>query len=1201
MSKRYTMKFQPINNCKQIDISKHALIEASAGTGKTYTIENLVVRLIEEKDIDIENILLLTFTEKATGELKKRIRENIAKELRKKDKEKKRQKKLRESLLAFDTASIYTIHGFCQSVLNDFSFETGQSFDLEVTYDEPLYEKLLYEQMRKSWHKEFGDDLPELLEISDFPSFNAIQDRSAWIDKVIKISMSYHQCMGDCIKPEIPDDIDLPGIDRRIKSKLSNILEEVGHIDKNQLENSDFYCAYNKLNFRENSKQSRLKNIILPLLQFLCDFKKSNNFSKSDLCDFTNAIKSKSSYKERGIYCLIPEKWKNPGPNLEETCPNLEKIVSYLELIIRDLETTSHIMTIKSITKLKKDVEKYKRQNRLISFDDMLILTAEAISNKNNKLYLQKLQTKYKYAIIDEFQDTDTIQWKIFKELFINGDDKKLFLIGDPKQAIYSFRGADVFAYLDAKKEFNNLAKNGRAVLYSLNINHRSGPNLITAFNHIFKQNNWFENSNPESDYEKINYHDVSPSNTIYDIPRNNVTRAPMTVVTINNVEKIPIAVSQFAEFISFEIDNLVKNELIIEKEINRSLDFGDLCILVRKKSEVPIIEKKLDDLNIPHAYYKKPGLYQSEEAIELLYLFRFIERPNNISALKKALLTSFFNIPIEKIDSYSDIDYDHPIRVLGSKWYETALKKKWSQLFQSIIEDSGFIVRELNKSNSERKLGNYRHIMQNLEILAYEQNLDFPSVINCLDSLRLQIVEIETESDLHRIESGKAKVKIMTIHSSKGLEFPIVFLLGGFTEYKNQLFYKYHEKGSVVYDLTKDKISNEKHNNEEDSENRRLYYVAFTRAKYRVYFPAYKPLKRMQHTGPVSNFIYDSIQYLKDNWKENDRDKCVQFVDVLNRESIIKKEKHNISKKEIIKIPDQLFPPESFNFYDRVVRTESFTSIIKKKSLYENRESLLSQNTTYQERDKDLDDDEAENMFNKTESISTSDTPEFPRGSHVGNMFHEILEKIDFTKIANARLKDKGYSFLLDDDDTVNLMTDRLRFNRIENEHMATVAKIIWNTLVTPIIDNNIPLAAIDDSNRIHELEFYYPACNTSDLLLPNGITLKNGFYTGFIDLVLSYNERYFIVDWKSNYISDGYDKQSMEKSMLESNYHFQCILYTKALLIWLKQYLGDNFNYKKNFGGVYFLFLRGIGSDHGNGIYYFSPEIENKGAVTF
>ncbi|MGR3319261.1 MAG: UvrD-helicase domain-containing protein, partial [Candidatus Anammoxibacter sp.] len=499
---------------------------------------------------------------------------------------------------------------------------------------------------------------------------------------------------------------------------------------------------------------------------------------------------------------------------------------------IADITNARHMLSIATIKQLGNDVAQYKRKNGLISFDDMLTHVALAIDSSNNNPSLERLRTRYKYALVDEFQDTDVIQWKIFRTIFLYGKDQRLYLIGDPKQAIYSFRGADVFTYLEARKELKALADNGKAMLYSLETNYRSCPGLIHSFNYLFKQDEWFgeegEGSiNNESGNEKIRYRQTSFPPDATNALCNERGRVPFTVVNITGncdeatktkLEKSTrLAKKRMAEFTAHEINYLVNTETIKDnikdKNGERALDYCDICILVRKKSEVAVIEKALDDLQIPHTYYKKPGLYQSDEALELAYLFRAIEEPNNNSALKKALLTPFFNVKIEDLHNYADVAPSHIIKRLMSKWHEYVIGRRWSCLFQSIIKDTGILVRirEQEEYNADRKLTNYTHVLQNLEDIAVRQNMDFADIINTLENYRLQKAEIEKETDLHKTESDKSNVKIMTIHSSKGLQFPILFLICGFGKPGNDKFFKYHKNNITFYDIAKSNDSKER------------------------------------------------------------------------------------------------------------------------------------------------------------------------------------------------------------------------------------------------------------------------------------------------------------------------------------------------------------------------------------------------------
>ncbi|MGR3319260.1 MAG: PD-(D/E)XK nuclease family protein [Candidatus Anammoxibacter sp.] len=368
------------------------------------------------------------------------------------------------------------------------------------------------------------------------------------------------------------------------------------------------------------------------------------------------------------------------------------------------------------------------------------------------------------------------------------------------------------------------------------------------------------------------------------------------------------------------------------------------------------------------------------------------------------------------------------------------------------------------------------------------------------------------------------------------------------------------------------------------------------TRTESRVYLPEYRPAKKS--SAPITGFIYQSIQKMKNEWNDENRKDSFSIIDIeINRNAELEVNMAEPEKNNVILDPP--FPPSDFNFHERMIKIESYSSLSYKSSSKINENRSVSPILSYPGMEKEKGDDELEQETEHTKIDNKNATSELPRGRHMGNMFHEILENIDFLKVADAKHKGATFDYLLEDNETACLILERLKYNHIGNEHSEAVAEIIWNTLVTTVIDvdNDFGLSNLTKDNRIHELEFYFPATNHGKLLLPENIQFKDGFYIGFIDMVFRYKDRYFIVDWKSNYIANGYSEENMQRCMDESNYHLQSRIYTTALELWLKQRLGDRFDYKKNIGGAFYIFLRGIGSGDRDGVYYCSPEkLENK-----
>jgi len=227
-------------------------------------------------------------------------------------------------------------------------------------------------------------------------------------------------------------------------------------------------------------------------------------------------------------------------------------------------------------------------------------------------------------------------------------------------------------------------------------------------------------------------------------------------------------------------------------------------------------LEPELVNRNIPYTFYKKPGLFLSDEALYLSLVLHAVFDPGSISDVKKALLTPFFKYEPEDLYDYGNQPVSHPLNQLFLKWNDQARSRKWGLLFQSLMEESGLIFREARSHDWDRKSTNYRQIFEHLETVAYAKKLDFRGLCSLLDSYRKQTVGADDDADIHQIETEDRKVQIMTMHVSKGLQFPVVFIAGC-------------SQGNIPYI---------RENDEADvDEERRLLYVAMTRARERLFF----------------------------------------------------------------------------------------------------------------------------------------------------------------------------------------------------------------------------------------------------------------------------------------------------------------------------------------------------------------------------
>ena len=437
------------------------LIEAGAGTGKTYTITGLFLRLILEKRLSVKEILVVTYTVAATEELRDRIRRKIRDALEAcsagtspdsflrgliltlPDRE-EAAGLLRAALLDFDEAAISTIHGFCQRTLRESAFESGSLFDTDL---EPEQETGLIEEIVQDfWRRNFYDAPLEwiryaqglnlgptffldLLRRGRSPLDLKILPETAPVSfgAVAPFRQAYAelQAAWPAARAEVEQAFGEPGLHAAYRNHLS---ETLGLMDSFLAENGPAF----------------------PLPE------KFERFT-------TGGLKKKTR-----------QKMKPPDHPFFQRCDTLQQRATALRI-----ELERHLLFLQGeiFQTLRQELPLRKQRRNIQSFDDLLTRLRQSLEKAGGDELSQAVRNRYRAALIDEFQDTDPVQYAIFQHIFERGGSI-LFLIGDPKQAIYSFRGADLFAYLKAASRVDRR--------YTLEGNWRSEPGLVAAVNTVF-------------------------------------------------------------------------------------------------------------------------------------------------------------------------------------------------------------------------------------------------------------------------------------------------------------------------------------------------------------------------------------------------------------------------------------------------------------------------------------------------------------------------------------------------------------------------------------------------------------------------------------------------------------------------------------------------------------------------------------------
>lgn len=1111
-------------NINDLDLNKSGVIEASAGTGKTYTICTIVSKIIRAGYAEAGQIVVVTFTEKAAGELKQRIVKRLEDDLAESS-DSTETENLKNALAHTDEIHIGTIHGFCNGLLHEFSFENGTPFKLNSNTDPALRSRLLNLRIRRDWQKMYGDILPILLKTSGF-----IDDPDSFMDDVERLSDKLYAFV-DC-----------------------------GNRPKNDLLTNS-YKTIPEVRTAESLKSmlDDLKNSWNKIGKLAAAAKKECETATFISKGRKVALRSLKSVINAAEHCLDSESFDNADlGTLSELTDKNEKIFDYENIegtdvyafqteVKKFLEAHNEfavVLKVNSAVRLVKDFRAAKAESGIIDFDDMLILVYEALQNKVNgeNLFCRELQQKFRYALLDEFQDTDQVQWGIFKTIFLDktSPGNKIYLIGDPKQAIYSFRNADINTYNLAKREV--LASGG--LMYNLGKNYRSVKTLVNGFNKLFSTEFFGKDG-------KITYINVDSQSA--DEQKISIVPSKENALCCLVSEKKGGEFSKaMKNFVVKEIIRLEKNVKIKDKNGKRPLNFGDICILTRTNDDCRDVRNALTNAGIPADIYKETGIFRSEEALNVYCILDALMFAGDESRLKKALLTEFYTYSASELEGMSSEELWQKAKL--SSLQKIARRMEWSSFFAELFDCTEIFTNLLvadttaDKNVASRKITDYRHIAEVLQENAYREKLNLEGMQKHLDSLRFF-----SDMDFFRKSGEQPMVRIMTIHASKGLEFPVVFIMSCRMKENNKLplFQSYHSGGKLIINAMPEK-DNEAYDEEMTQEHNRLLYVAITRASCKLYLP----------------IDYDALEIPDNAQKINIDEIPTDFVSWEKGET------------EAEDLPEEFMniDPEEMKRYFRL---ESFSSLSAKGEHIEQLESAFTlDNDDLREEDEVAD-----------KAVAARGT--LPGGTTTGNMIHKIFELIDFEAAADAAgtRKNQIIASLTDGKtEESKIILDAIHFyypNLTPIQlgiYAEEAANIVYNALNTPLQTTDggcFYLHEISKSDRISEMNFYMSVPDKKDLQI-----------TGSLDLVFRYGGKYYFLDWKTNSL----ENYANTREYTDEHYAMQYKIYFQALQRFLSARLKGDFRYNRDFGGIFYIYVRGvIPGNSKQGVCFYKPDLIN------
>ncbi len=1129
-----TNKFE-INN---FDTTKNYVVEASAGTGKTYNIVGIVEKLIKEEHEDLDRILIVTYTEKAAGELKDRIRTKLS------------------SLpdVDVDNAPIYTIHSFCMNAIKEFGISAKIASSLSLIDDNEM-NRFILEYVRSNHVLEKLSSLSEILYNAKSDSFN----EDSLVRNMRAILNTYY------LDSDYNEDKGVISLMKEDEERMTNMFFDF-HLADSSDEILNKYPEV-KENY-EALRDNDVKGDDGKKARELAEELYKNKFTYYTPSSFKNNLFSKNAtLREPFLFfnSLIRDKKRRPkNDDHRELCFDEPSMMNCIPLLYAE--------------DIYKKWQERKEINLSESFNDMIRYVREALIH--NEAFKKKLKGKYKRAIIDEFQDTNQLQFDIFKSIFLEDEDHQIMVVGDPKQSIYSFQGADVQAYFKAKNEI--ISKNG--LLRSLNVNYRSTADMVTCCNELFKSYQFdgtdFEPSGFLKQGATKEYHDVlykgKPIEALW-IASNpkkeldNVDEQEMDFLEeMKKDTSFPRIVVQTILDCCRKDENGKTNLQVKGKDDKkfRNVTFKDFAILARKRKEFIPFSTALNKAGVPCLKYKDNSLFRGRECKNWIVLLQAIVAVDftgrNRSIFRKALFTDFFGHSLEEISSeYFDHDDSKEMELIQN-WKQIAKDERWEDLMDDILDNSYL-------SNNKSSLSDIQSFGVYAQIADYM--IDYLLLGHSLEDMIRQLnAKMKGESVEDDAESGEIierntnfdSVQMITYHSSKGLQYPVVIAISDGSKKADRVVTRY-KQGVMTYLGVS--------NNEKElvEEMKRLFYVAYTRAQFVMILPRYKDFKQEFLNESLNNYVLNKNSYrpLFDDHMEY-------------------KELRNISSSILISGGDLKDDSSLIEKQNQVLH--SLIGTLPSKKTYKHSYSSLSHQENEEEdvMEKEGHVSEGLSKYDKKGKTVLCDynpnssplifSEKFPKGNLIGSALHEIFELIDFQNY-DCRFESVVKKCFADQ----NLIYDESYLEPIKHMVHAVLTADFPTIQGNQCLDSSFMLNSLSLTDKRAEVEFNFNLLNGQ---------LKN-FCNGFVDLIFKRGEYFSIIDWKSDSLSDdftSYSDAGALKRHVDDAYSIQRVLYSYCLIQWLKNYYSDTTEeeiFQKHFGGIYYVFLRGCNENTGNGIY--------------
>ncbi|QOY92940.1 exodeoxyribonuclease V subunit beta [Massilia sp. UMI-21] len=1189
------------------------LIEASAGTGKTWTIAALYLRLVLghggqdgqggfARPLLPSEILVMTFTRAATRELANRVRERLVEAaayfrgqleiddpylcalLEAYPLDAERSVAAHRLVLAAETmdeAAIFTIDAWCQRMLREHAFDSGSLFDEELVSDErALFEDAAHDYWRQHIYPLGAAALASV--------------RECWTDvAALKAGVRELVPRTRLLGASPPE-------------PLATLVTRVQAAQRAELAGlKDGWAA----------RADEMERWIAGQRERNPKCFNGNKMRADSLAKWFEALRAWALDPARVLPDLNETAWRRLCPDgindafskdFTAEVPACFGFTAPLQEALGRLQPLSHALLRHAAGHIAARMRELKARNRQFGFADMLERLKDALEGPNGEALRRRIVLQFPVAMVDEFQDTSPDQYRIFDLLYRvaeNDPEQGLFLIGDPKQSIYGFRGADIHSYLAARR-----ATAGRH--YQLGVNYRSSRQLVDAVNQLFRH----AEGDPglagypggafrfrRGDDNPLPFEPVLAKGHRERLVGADGPQHAMSVCCAGPMNQDAYR-DYFAHHCAEHIVGLLGDERVgfSDGERFRRLMPADIAILVRDRREAAAVRRALVERKVASVYLSdKDSVVESEEAADVLRWLYAVANPLDGLLARAAFATRTAGLPLGELARLSSDEVAWEARVEQLKSLHAAWQRQGVlAMLRRFVHELGLPARLLRQPGGERRLTNLLHLAELLQE-ASSQLEGEQALIRWLAEQLEGLGEGGDERVL-RLESDAELVKVVTVHKSKGLEYPLVYLpfavTARRTDRRNRAFFEFVDgDGARHLDLGMGEEALEAVDRARLEEDLRLLYVALTRARHYLWLGVAPISGRGKH----ENRLHESaLGYLLGGGEKIAAERLGERLERLRGgvEGIVLRELAEAQGRTLLARedvrPDLLAVPRYEASFERDWSIGSFTSLVRHAV------AVAAPPAPMRAQEETLLEEEPQVVT--PPRIEDAPWHRFPRGSVPGNFMHEQLEWMAGEGFHRADEPE----FLL----RLGQRIERAGWGHRQDDALAWLHAVV-TTALPPL---GAALADLrGDGALVPELEFWFPSerldaaaldrlCRTRVMQGLDRPTLPervlHGMLKGFADLVFEHEGRYWVLDYKTNALGPGdaaYTRAAMELGMVEHRYDIQASIYMLALHRLLRSRLGDAYEPRRQLGGAVFLFLRGIANADTRGCCVLGPDL--------